>query len=754
MQKMKKFIYYSFFLVALAGVSQSCTNEAPFASNGEGSVSFNTQMHSDVELTTRALDSQSKKELEDNLTIYIESKNGVIRKYLGKDNLPSNILLTEGEYAIEGWTGDSVSASYSQKFYRGYQKFEVKGGMNLEVNFDVNIANVIVSVNPESLKQEFDDFSVNFWHSRGLLEFDRQSTEEGKKGYFMMPNADSDLNYRIELKGELGNEIIKEGIIKNVERAHEYRLNILTQKPENTLGGGNIKIEIEDIPVIDKSLNVYTAPVYHVQVGASTDDFEISTTQIDFSDKNYSDVRLRVVGYGGLGNLALSFPAPFPLEDFSAINGVNIRNYDMSEELKNLHISYGVESVKYVKDDAGETLVQECWITFTREFFENLEDSETEYVINVSATDCMPNPATSSISIRFANNEKAVDNRLVESLETWMTYDSDKPMGILATSAEVELKVNSEEASDYGIEFRKKGSDDAYISVPASHSIKAGEKGIIMLKGLNPDTEYEYRAYCNDYTEQITKSFITESVYSIPNSDMSDWAMSGNMYIPSADGKVTYWDNGNHGSMSVSLVGKNISLYDDNFIPGNRVAKLQSASIAGMLAAGNLFVGKFLNTVGMQGAQLEFGREFNGSHPSALKIKVNYRPGLVNNLREREETAELVKNENDHGQVYVALASSVSSLNTANNIMFDPKGDNILAYGQATWKENVGSNNQLQEVIIPIEYYEKALTTAATHLVIVCSASKYGDYFSGSSSSVLYLDDFELVYDEIKWAEN
>ncbi|MDE5712626.1 MAG: PCMD domain-containing protein, partial [Muribaculaceae bacterium] len=31
--------------------------------------------------------------------------------------------------------------------------------------------------------------------------------------------------------------------------------------------------------------------------------------------------------------------------------------------------------------------------------------------------------------------------------------------------------------------------------------------------------------------------------------------------------------------------------------------------------------------------------------------------------------------------------------------------------------------------------------------VIVCSASKFGDYFCGSSSSVMYVDDFELVYE-------
>ena len=34
-----------------------------------------------------------------------------------------------------------------------------------------------------------------------------------------------------------------------------------------------------------------------------------------------------------------------------------------------------------------------------------------------------------------------------------------------------------------------------------------------------------------------------------------------------------------------------------------------------------------------------------------------------------------------------------------------------------------------------------------TYIVIVASASKYGDYFTGGDGSVLFLDDFTLEYD-------
>ena len=37
--------------------------------------------------------------------------------------------------------------------------------------------------------------------------------------------------------------------------------------------------------------------------------------------------------------------------------------------------------------------------------------------------------------------------------------------------------------------------------------------------------------------------------------------------------------------------------------------------------------------------------------------------------------------------------------------------------------------------------------TRPKYILIVASASKYGDYFTGSTSSVMYLDECELVFE-------
>ena len=49
------------------------------------------------------------------------------------------------------------------------------------------------------------------------------------------------------------------------------------------------------------------------------------------------------------------------------------------------------------------------------------------------------------------------------------------------------------------------------------------------------------------------------------------------------------------------------------------------------------------------------------------------------------------------------------------------------------------------EFTIPLDYV--ATNRIPTHLMIVCSSSRLGDYFTGSTKSVMWVDDFELLYE-------
>ena len=85
--------------------------------------------------------------------------------------------------------------------------------------------------------------------------------------------------------------------------------------------------------------------------------------------------------------------------------------------------------------------------------------------------------------------------------------------------------------------------------------------------------------------------------------------------------------------------------------------------------------------------------------------------------------------------------------NPKDQKLFDPNDVHVLAYGEVTWTDDFGPDGALQKIEIPFTYNDRAKTIRPTHIVIVSTASKYGDYSSGARGSLMYLDDFELVYE-------
>ena len=67
----------------------------------------------------------------------------------------------------------------------------------------------------------------------------------------------------------------------------------------------------------------------------------------------------------------------------------------------------------------------------------------------------------------------------------------------------------------------------------------------------------------------------------------------------------------------------------------------------------------------------------------------------------------------------------------------------MVAYGALPDSE-CGNTTDWKQFTINLVY--RSLTRKPTHIIIVLSSSKHGDYFTGGNGSLLYLDDLELVY--------
>lgn len=308
----------------------------------------------------------------------------------------------------------------------------------------------------------------------------------------------------------------------------------------------------------------------------------------------------------------------------------------------------------------------------------------------------------------------------------------------------------------------KSATEQEWSNIPASQLTDLGEDNYTYtLTGLNPSTKYVYRLnYSKDDTVVNSNEieFTTEEETPIYNSGFEMWYQnsSNKAWYPVENNTVSYWNSSNPGSSSIG--NNNVTTSTETFVHGgNKAAKLTCKYIVIKFAAASLFTGDFQGLIDTSGAMLDWGVPFT-SRPSALKGYFSYAPGDINRGNKPGVDTAPAKGSPDEFQIYCALLTEqlhvggnatdskvingtkiVYEKSTAINWNTDPR---VIAFGEMTTNED--SNGQWKEFNIPLEYH--TLDVKPTHMLIVVSASKWGDYFYGSDSTVLYLDDFSFEY--------
>lgn len=757
MKTIIKYIILPGVVLGTTALFQSCAMEAPFGEGGEGSLSINTEINGETK-QTRAENNLDNAEyvqsLRDKCVVFIENSRGVMRKYKGLSNIPASIKLSTGQYVCNAWTGDSVAASFDSKFYRGQQPFEIIENESTSVSMKCNIANVVVSVDAASVAGTgLKNPKITFTSSRGSLEFDKTMFADNK-GYFMIPSPQDTKNYtaenrtitvNIEGTTEDGQAYSKESRIQNVERAHEYQIALSADKPSIDEGGALIQLIIKDIPIIDDTVEIFPAPIVKGY------GFDIAEQLIN-TDGTFNDQKLYICEYKGTKSVMVAFS-----ENFTDMTDGDLLNNTYVEQLQAKGITVERQNSK---DAESGVDVYEMYVTFPAAFLNALPSSSTQYTVAITATDSR-NLVTAA-SLRIANSNEAIEK--IDDVIADPAPDADtNPMAVLATKATLTGTLYNTGAVRYGFKYRKAGESAWNEAVatgangaPRRTRANKGTAYSVTLSGLEAGTTYEFKAFADDFESTNIQTFTTEAKYIIPNASMEEWSTykantllgEKTVIFPGIGNVTTHWDSGNEGAATAGGVLTDKST--DMVHSGTYSARLESKIMFRMIAAGNLFFGDYVKTDGTNGV-LALGREYNGSHPTKLRVYANYRPGTNLSIKDenKEYVGDLTDSGCDNGQIYVALTVGTVDIRTkpADRKLFNVDDEQVLAYGQVTWKEAFGPDGQLQMVEIPIEYKENARTTRPTHLVITCCASKFGDFFSGAEGSVMYLDDFELVYE-------
>lgn len=721
--------------LCLLFVSLFSCKEGSDLSEADGTLNLSIGVSDKVNVVSRSLSEETEAVLSQDCKVRIYSGETLVQKYQGIDQVPSQIQLASGDYSVRVTAGDSVAASFDKRFFEGRKEFRIEKGAVSNVEVNCGIANTVVAIVwDESLKQVFnEDYQVTVTSSTGELVY--SSTNADAKGYFSLPEDDRKLTCKFTATTLGGKSYESSSELSDLNPATLYNLTYSYKEMQSgPTGGAALNIEVEDVPLGDTyTITLKQRPVIvckdaeeqlydlehplYLELNTQADyDIQVSTSaslaSLVFQNDRFTD-------WGGSGN--------------------QLDVVTLDEQGTETWKSFGI-SIEKTQGSNGDVWT----IHFSSELIAKMTASEGSVETTIEAVDA--EKKSRKVVWTIVASDATVRTDAVEPYEVWTSK---------ATLHGTALR---KLAFTPGFRYRVKGSTE-WTRVSDDIELP-GESFSKEITGLTPGTTYEYQAMDGEQASSVTCEFTTETEFQPENAGfeytqilkVSGLIGQNDCLFFYKEGTDMWWDTGNTGS---ATVGKSITTQDSSIKHGgNYSAKLASASIAGNLAAGNLFAGKFLGIESLKYGILGWGRPCT-SRPKALKVWVRYIPGTV------DYGGHIAKGDSDRGIIYVAVGDWQSDdseygaewpvvVRTKGPSLFDPHDSGTIGYGVQVFTENYGTDTStsMKEITIPLKYEEYGgYNRKPKSIIIVASASQYGDYYEGSSSSIMWLDDMELIYE-------
>lgn len=736
---MKERLYYITLLTGIILGLVACKKEAGFTES-EGALKLSIGVSDKVHVVSRSLSAEEQTILEQDCKVRIYSGETLVQKYQGIDNVPAQIQLVSGDYSVRVTAGDSVAASFEQRFFEGKKDFSIEKGAVSTVEVNCGIANTVVAIVwDESLKEIFkEDYQVTVTSSTGELVY--SSANANAKGYFSLPEDNRKLTCKFRATTLGGKTYESSSELSDLSPATLYNLTYSYKDMEvGPTGGAALNIKVEEVPLgdtytitlkqrpvivckdADGQLYNLEQPMYLELNTQSNCSIQVSTSS---ALKSLIFRNERFVGWGGSDN---------------ELDILNLNEQD-AEAWKNVGISVS-EKKQSLNGDV-------CTVCFAKDLMAKMTAEEGSVETAIEAVDAE------------GKSRVAVWN-VVASDATVKTGET-KPYEVWTSKATLHGEILRDMLFSPKFRYRMKTESSEWMMVDADLSEKSFSKEIT---GLTPGTTYEYQAMDGEQVSSVTCEFTTETEFQPENAGF-EYTSGSFPIVIYGDGQQMWWDTGNHGSATMS---KNVTTPDTSVKhSGNQSILLSSQFVGveifgnpvGKFAAGNLFAGKYLKTDGTDGV-LGWGRPCT-SRPKALKVWVRYESGTVD-----YGGSHIANGAADQGIIYVAVGDwagqegqnddggvetwpfVVKTKNSESLFSTDKgtySGDGIIAYGEKVFTEAYKDGTNMRELIIELNGYNEN-QRKPTSIIIVASASRYGDYFEGSTSSKMWLDDMELIYE-------
>lgn len=295
-----------------------------------------------------------------------------------------------------------------------------------------------------------------------------------------------------------------------------------------------------------------------------------------------------------------------------------------------------------------------------------------------------------------------------------------------------------------GFRYRVAGEEE-WTEVPEDQITQTSGAFSACIAHLRPLTTYEVQAYAGEDNGNIM-TVTTQTTEVLPDGDFDQWWLKDKkIWCPWDENGPRFWDTGNTGAATLGQSNVQPSDYLPAGVTTGQSAKLETRFVGiagiGKLAAGSIYTGEFVKVDGTNGI-LAFGRPWT-VRPTALKGYFDYTTAPINYA---SAEWDYLKGRPDSCHIYVALTDWTAPFeirtNPKNRQLFDSSSPSVIGYGEMIVGE---TTNGYREFRIDIDY--RSTSRVPKYIQITCAASKYGDYFTGGTGAVLYVDQYSLEYD-------
>lgn len=673
-----------FALLSIVLVAASCSNE----------IDSNVEMAATEGAMRLGVAMPATLDADDSVVIKIykveNDEQSLIRRYDSMADVPEYLALLAGDYVAKVQVGEKRAVSFDQKYYSGESEFKVEAGIVSTVNVDCKLQSTIVVVN-----------------------YDATVSEKLSEGYFTTVAIDDEYDAQAIATGDVHSlrfEQTTEGYVMMPEGQTSLFWHFEGTHP--------VEGDIVKEGIIE---NVKPAAKYTITLKYSKDapgDFVFEAT-VDESMEEFDDVLVfspdpTVMGDG--------------FDETEQQASINARTYNVATLASISQMTITVEGVEYnllADGVAGVNVVKSddmnYKVTITEEFFDAVSGGQQNVTFYVEDAD--GGKLTKDINY----NVQGVMPIAQSDYNLWFG------------TATFNANVVDTAATSVKIAYSADGTTwNELDAVAAGNGVYTA-----LCKDFSAAKNYSYKLVVDSADAGKILTVATPAGAQLPNGDMERWSKP-TWYLPYGDGDAPFWLTGNEGG---NMAGATLTQPHNDVRPGSTgtqsaYLKSQKASVMGIgkFAAGNLFTGTF-SMNGLDGI-VTFGRDFAfTAKPKSLSFWMKNNEGTINEGSHASGT--------DIYTIMVLITDGTTfAVNTKDESTFiklDQLGNTpgIIGYGYLSGSD---SRAEWTQETINITYVESMKSVKPKKIVVSFTPSGYGDYFCGSTSSWMYVDDIVLNY--------